>query len=174
MSADGTDTGSRAPVRYRDARVGACLHATRTRSAGGVEYLRSDEPLQPFAERLTDRLAHWAREAPERTLAARRDHGGDWIRIGYAAMLARARSVGQALVDRGLSPERPVAILSDNDLEHLTLALGAMWAGVPYVPVSPAYSLLSQDFGKLRHILGRTTPGLVFAAGSAFARAIAA
>jgi feruloyl-CoA synthase len=89
-------------------------------------------------------------------------------------MLQRARAVGQALVDRGLSAERPVAILSDNDLEHLTLALGAMWAGVPWVPVSPAYSLLSQDFGKLRHILATTTPGLVFAANAAFGRAIQA
>jgi feruloyl-CoA synthase len=82
--------------------------------------------------------------------------------------------VGQALVDRGLCAERPVAILSDNDLEHLTLAFGAMWAGVPHVPVSPAYSLLSQDHAKLRHILGTVTPGLVFASGAAYAKAIAA
>ncbi len=84
-------------------------------------------------------------------------------------MLQRARAVGQALVDRGLMPERPVAILSDNDLEHLTLAMGAMWAGVPYMPVSPAYSLLSQDFGKLRSDPRTTTPGLVFASGPAYA-----
>jgi feruloyl-CoA synthase len=67
-----------------------------------------------------------------------------------------------------------VAILSGNDLEHLTLALGAMWAGVPYVPVSTAYSLVSQDYGKLRHILATTTPGLVFASSAAYAKAIAA
>jgi feruloyl-CoA synthase len=78
------------------------------------------------------------------------------VRISYAQMLQRVRRVGQALVDLGLSVERPLAILSGNDLEHLTLAMGAMWAGVPYVPVSTAYSLVSQDFGKLRHILGTT------------------
>jgi feruloyl-CoA synthase len=94
--------------------------------------------------------------------------------ITYAQMLQRAQAVGQALVDLGLSAERPVAILSGNDLEHLTLALGALWAGVPYVPVSTAYSLVSQDYGKLRHILATTTPGLVFASSAAYAKAIAA
>ncbi|OYU93998.1 MAG: feruloyl-CoA synthase, partial [Burkholderiales bacterium PBB5] len=68
--------------------------------------------------------------------------------------------------------ERPLAILSDNDLEYLTIALGAMWAGVPYAPVSSAYSLISQDYGKLRHILDTVTPGLVFASGAAYAKAI--
>ena len=89
-------------------------------------------------------------------------------------MLERARAIGQALVERGLGPERPVAILSGNDLEHLSLALGAMWAGVPYAPVSPAYSLLSQDHGKLRHVLNSITPGLLFASGPEYAKAIRA
>ena len=99
---------------------------------------------------------------------------GEWVRISFAQMLERARAVGQALLDLELSAERPVAILSDNDLEHLTLAIGAMWAGVPFAPVSPAYSLLSQDHGKLRHIFDTVTPGLVFASGPAFGKAIAA
>ncbi len=163
------------PPRYRAARVGGCLQAELEVREGNVQVLRSTEPLGPVPARMTDRLAHWATHVPERTFAARRAvGGGDWVRIGFAQMLQRARAVGQALVDRRLSAERPVAILSDNDLEHLTLAMGAMWAGVPWVPVSPAYSLLSQDFGKLRHILATTTPGLVFAANAAFGRAIEA
>ncbi|HLS56905.1 MAG TPA: feruloyl-CoA synthase [Zeimonas sp.] len=161
-------------TRYRDARVGACLQAEYRRVAGGIELLRSTTALEPFPDRLTDRLEQWARIAPERTLAARRERGGDWRRIGYAQMLERARAVGQALVERGLSAERPVAILSGNDLEHLSLALGAMWAGVPYAPISPAYSLVSQDYGKLRHILNSLTPGLVFASGPEYAKAIRA
>jgi feruloyl-CoA synthase len=161
-------------TRYRDARVGACLEAEYRREPGGVERLRSTTALQHFPDRLTDRLEQWARTVPERTLAARRDRGGEWRRIGYAQMLERARAVGQALVERGLSPERPVAILSGNDLEHLSLALGAMWAGVPYAPISPAYSLVSQDYGKLRHILNSLTPGLVFASGPEYAKAIRA
>ena len=164
--------------KYRAARVGGCLSAHVEQRPDGAIVLRSTEALAPYAECLTARLVFWAQHAPERAFVARRDPsvpgGGDWQRISYAQMLQRARAVGQALVDRGLSVDRPVAVLSDNDLEHITLAMGAMWAGVPYVPISPAYSLLSQDFGKLRHILGVTTPGLVFASSPAYAKAIAA
>ena len=160
--------------RYRDARVGGCLEAAIDRRADGTLVLRSTEALRWFPERLTDCLEQWAAESPERVFVARRQQGGDWRRIGYAQMLQRVRSVAQALLERGLSVERPVAILSGNDLEHLTLALGAMWAGVPAVPVSSAYSLVSQDYGKLRHILGVVTPGLVFASDPSYARAIEA
>lgn len=162
---------------YRHAEVGGCLDATLETRPDGTQILRSTEPLGWFPDRLTDSLEQWATEAPERIFVAKRAHGtqgGDWRRISYATMLARVRAIGQALTDRGLSAERPVMILSDNDIEYLTLALGAMWAGVPYVPVSSAYSLISQDYGKLRHIVQTVTPGLVFAASAAFGRAIEA
>ena len=170
-----------AAPRYRDARVGGCLEALIEERADGSTLLRSTEALRWYPERLSDCLEQWAQEAPDRSFVARRDRGGQssgqssghWVHISYAQMLARAQAVGQALVDLGLSAERPVMILSGNDLEHLTLALGAMWAGVPYVPVSTAYSLVSQDYGKLRHILSVTTPGLVFASDAAYAKAIA-
>ena len=160
---------------YRAARIGGCVEAVVTERPGGGVELRSTEALQAYPKRLTDRLEHWAQVAPDRMLAAKRHRGGEWVRLSYGQMLQRAQAVGQALVDRGLSAERPVMILSDNDLEHLTLALGAMWAGVPYASISPAYSLVSQDHGKLRHITAKLTPGLVFAAsGTAYERAIAA
>jgi feruloyl-CoA synthase len=161
-------------ARFRDIRVGGCLAAHVEQRPDGVMLLRSTEALQPFPERLTDRLAHWARETPDRLFVAKRDNGGPWRTITYAQMLERAQAVGQALATRDLSVDRPIVILSDNDLEHLTLALGAMWAGVPYTPVSPAYSLLSHDHGKLRHIVGTLTPGMLFASGPAYAKAIAA
>jgi feruloyl-CoA synthase len=161
--------------RYRPVKVGGCVEAAITEHDGGVKVLRSTEPLRAYPMRLTDRLEHWARDAPGRTLVAKRDGAGHWRCISFREMLERARSVGQALIERGLSAEHPVAILSENDIEHLTLALGAMWVGVPYTPVSPAYSLLSEDYAKLRHVLATTTPGLVFASSaSAYARAIGA
>ena len=163
-----------ASARYRDIRVGGCTDAVLDTGPDGLQRLRATEPLGWYPPRLTDALEQWAAEAPERTFVAKRAQGGDWRRIGYAEMLQRARAVGQALTDRGLSAERPIAILSDNDLEHLTLVLGAMWAGVPVTPVSSAYSLISQDYGKLRHIAETVTPGLVFAASPAFGKAISA
>ena len=159
---------------YRALPLGGSLRAAFERRADGSTLVTSVEPLAPYAERLTDRFLHWAHAAPERTLVAKRVCGGDWRKVGYAEALGAARSIAQALIDQGVSVERPLVILSDNDIEHLLLALGAMLAGVPFAPVSPAYSLVSQDHGKLKHILGLLTPGLVFASGPAYARAIAA
>ena len=159
---------------YRRLSLGGSLAATFEPRADGATIVRSAEALAAYPLRLTDRLLHWAAVTPERSLAARRADGGDWRHLSYAQALANARSIAQALIDRGLSAERPLAILSDNDLEHLQLMLGAMLAGVPYASISPAYSLMSQDFGKLRHILAMLTPGLVFASGPAYAKAIAA
>jgi feruloyl-CoA synthase len=148
--------------------------------ADGVRYMKADQELQPYAKRLTDRLVHWAHTAPDRTFMARRVKNadgttGEWRHVSYAQALAAARSIGQALIDRGLDAERPVAILSENDLEHALLALGCLYAGVPYCPVSPAYSTISQDYEKLRHVLDTLTPGLVYAADEKrYSKAIAA
>ncbi|HWI10968.1 MAG TPA: feruloyl-CoA synthase [Burkholderiaceae bacterium] len=162
-----------ATVRYRAVPLGGSLAARFAPRADGGTIVTSTEALLPYAARLTDRLLHWAEHAPERTLVAKRVDGGDWRRVSYAQALVAARSIAQALIDHGLSAERPLAILSDNDIEHLLLGLGAMLAGVPFAPISAAYSLLSQDHGKLRHIVGTLTPGMVFAAdGAAFAKAI--
>jgi feruloyl-CoA synthase len=164
--------------RYRHATVGGAISATLEARADGIKVLRSTEALGAYPERITDRLEQWAAEVPDRTFVAKRvrlpdGSGGEWRRISYAEMLARAQAVGQALVNRGLSPERPVVILSDNDLEHLTLVMGALWAGVPHATISSAYSVVAQDYAKLQYILDKLNPGLVFAcAGGAYARAV--
>jgi feruloyl-CoA synthase len=144
------------------------------RRPGGVIRVRSPRDLDPYPDRLTDRLVHWAAEAPDRTFVAEREPSGAWRRVSYAETLALVRRIGQGLLDRGLSAERPLAILSGNDIEHALLGLAALYAGIPYAPISPAYSTVSTDHGKLRHILDLLTPGLVFAAdGAAYGRAIA-
>jgi len=145
------------------------------RDARGHLRLRSTLPLGPFPARLTDRLIEYAAAVPERTLFARRGPDGAWRTLTYAQALERARRLGQALLDRGLSAERPLLILSENDLEHAQLALAALHVGVPFLAVSPAYSLVSQDFGKLRAAVALMTPGLVFASdGVRYGRAIEA
>jgi feruloyl-CoA synthase len=145
------------------------------RHPDGTLFLRSPHELGPYPLKLTERLEHWAAEAPDRVLFAQRDAAGGWRSVTYAAALDQARRIGEALLRRGLTPERPIAILSGNDIEHALLGLAALTIGIPYVPISPAYSLISQDFGKLRHVFQLLTPGLVFAAdGKAFERAIEA
>ena len=143
------------------------------RRAGNL-YLRSPQKLAPRARCVTEWLVRWSDKAPERTFLAERK-GDRWRKISYREAYGAVRRIGQALLERGLNAERPVAILSDNSIDHALLALGAMHVGIPAAPISPAYSLMSQDFGKLKHIFQLLKPGLVFAADAAkFAPALAA
>ena len=93
----------------------------------GSLILRPLGRLAPAPERLIDHLVHWAAAAPDRVLVARRAAGGDWREVNYAQMLHRVRRIAGGLASRGLSAERPVAILSGNGIEHLTLALACIW-----------------------------------------------
>src|SRR5207253_6486800 len=89
--------------------------------------------------------------------------------------LASSRHIASALLARGLSAEKPVVILSGNSIDHALIAFGALYAGIPFCPVSPAYSLVSRDYGKLGYLVKLLTPGLVFADdASKFADALSA
>ena len=142
--------------------------------AGGAQVLRSPQALGACARAVGDWLVHWHERAPDRTFLAERK-GDGWRRVSYRDALSDARRIGQALLNLGLDASRPVAILSDNSVDHALLALGAMHAGVPVAPISPAYSLMSRDFAKLKAIFALLRPGLVFAAEpEKFAAALAA
>src|SRR5271163_3608859 len=149
--------------------------ASLERLPGGVLLIRPDEELRPYPKVLTDRLMHWARLTPEKACIAKRGPDGEWRRLTYAQVARSVQSVGQALLDRGLSAERPVAILSENDLEQYVLTMAGQHVGIPTAPLSPAYSLVSKDFAKLRHAFKILTPGLVFVSdGMRYAPAIEA
>lgn len=145
----------------------------------GTRYLQADQALEAYPDRLSDRLRYWAQVKPDQTFMARRVKNadgtlGDWRHISYAQAWQAARSIAQSVLDRSLSAERPVVILSENSLEHALLALGCLVAGVPFVPTSPPYSLVSVDYDKLKHVLRTVTPGLVFASDARYAKAMAA
>ena len=161
------------PLRFGVTRV------TLLDGVPGTHYLKADQELQAFPDRLTDRLQHWAQHKPDQSLFARRvkladGSLGNWRHVTYAQAWRTARNIAQGLINRGLNAERPVVILSENSLEHALLALGCMVAGVPFVPTSPPYSLISQDYDKLKHVLRTVTPGMVFASDARYAKAIAA
>ena len=123
---------------YRELHFGV-TRGVLTEGAGGVQYLRAEQPLQPAADRMTDRLLHWAATAPDRTWIAQRARNadgskGDWQHVTYAQAVAKARNIAQALIARGLSDERPVLILSENGIEHALMSLGCLLAGVPWCP----------------------------------------
>ena len=114
-------------ARVRPARLGP-LDALVDRRADGTTYIRSPHALGPYAPKLSERLEHWATHAPDRTFLAQRGPDGAWRELTYADALARTRRIAQALVDRGLSAERPVVILSGNGIEHAEPARTAQGA----------------------------------------------
>ncbi|MGJ5176860.1 feruloyl-CoA synthase [Bradyrhizobium oligotrophicum] len=128
----------------------------------GTIYLRPTQPLGDFPLRITDRLHHFAKTAPERVFMAERVGPEGWRELSYGTLLAASRHIASGLLARGLSPDRPVMILSGNSIDHALVAFGSLYAGVPFCPVSPAYSLVSRDYGKLAYLMKLLTPGLVF------------
>jgi feruloyl-CoA synthase len=145
------------------------------RRADGTVLMRSRLPLDPYPDHIPGLLRRWGAEAPDRTwLAQRRGPERAWRRVSYGEALATVDALSQALIDRGLGPGRPVMILSGNSLEHALLTMAAMQVGAPAAPVSPAYSLVSRDHAKLRHVFSLVEPGLVFVQdGPAFDGALA-
>jgi feruloyl-CoA synthase len=119
--------------------------------------------LGPYAASLCSYLVDWAKQVPGRTFIAERSESGDWRRITYGDTLKSVRAISQALLDHDASVDRPVMILSDNSIANGLLQLAAMFTGIPVSPVSPAYSLLSGDFGKLKYVFDLVRPKIVFA-----------
>lgn len=156
-----------APIDFAPALVNV-----KETSEGGF-LLSSPMPLEPYEDSLGVLLRRWAKEAPERTFLGERELSGQWSLLTYSETARRADSIAQALIDRKLGPERPVMILSGNSISHALLMLGGFIAGVPVAPVSVAYSLLSDDFLKLKAIFSEVRPALVYTEnGTMFSRAL--
>ena len=162
----------RTAAPLRPVRLGK-FDAVLERRADGAISIRTAQKLGRYDDTLAQPLEHWAKAAPDRMFLAQRDPQGEWRKLSYAEVLGNVRRIAAALLRRGLSPERPIIVLSSNDIEHALLALAAMYVGIPYAPISPPYSLMSTDFGKLRTIVDLLTPGMVFVNdGGPFARAL--
>jgi feruloyl-CoA synthase len=159
-----------APSRPAEIALAPPLVESRETPDGG-RLLSSPVPLEPYESNVGEMLRRWAAEDPQRAFLAERDEGGNWRYVTFGEAWESAMSVAQALLDRGLGPERPLMILSGNAIDHALVMLGGFLAGTPVAPVSVAYSLLSEDFGKLRHIARLVRPSVVYAAdGEAFER----
>src|SRR5207247_3488769 len=154
------------PIRFLPARVEV------ERRTDGTIVLRSPEPLRPYARCLGEYLERWAAEKPDDVFLAERE-GDSWRKITWAETRTLVHAISTSLLQRGVSLEHPVAILSDNSIEHALIALAAMHIGVPVAPISPAYSLMSRDFARLKTIIALTQPKLVFVDDEkTFARAL--
>ena len=161
---------ARAREAVRSVRMGATAVAMRRENDGTI-YLASETPLPDVPANITEKLDHWAAVVPDRVFLADRGRDGAWRTVKFVEALAEARNLAQWILDAGLSAERPIVALSGNEIELGLLTLGAMMAGVPIAPVSPAYSLMSKDHAKLSYLFDLVTPGLVYVSDAAPYRA---
>ncbi|GAB2575853.1 feruloyl-CoA synthase [Spirosoma areae] len=141
--------------------------------------LQSEQPLAAFPQKLTEKLLYWAAQTPDKPFLARRNLAGPvrrsgWQKLTYHQTLQKVERIAQYLLNQKFSSGQTIAILSENSLEHALLALAAVHVGIPYSPISPPYSLVSDDFGKLKHTLQALTPKLIFAQnGRVYGKALA-
>jgi len=143
------------PLNYLEPKV-----AVDERHDGSI-ILSSPHQLEEGETQLSHYLRHWAQTKPERTFLAERD-GEGWRKLSFSIARCHTDSISQALLDMGLGPQRPLMILSANSVRQGVLTFGAMQVGIPVAPVSPAYSLISQDYGKLRHIFNLVKPAAIY------------
>ncbi|ODM49849.1 feruloyl-CoA synthase [Ruegeria sp. PBVC088] len=145
------------PVRLWQPRV-----RQETRDDGTI-LVWQEEPLGPYPRCLSEKIAHWAGVTPDHLWMAERDDAGDWRGHSYAELADLTERVGGALLDLGLSVDRPLLILSGNSLDHAVIALSAQHVGIPSAAIAPAYALTGPDYPKLADIARQITPGAVFA-----------
>ncbi len=150
--------------------------AVTARRADGSVILKSPVALDTPARCVGDWLEHTAQRQPDRIFLAERANASlPWTTISYGEALQKVRSLASWMLSRNMSAERPMMILSDNSIAHALLTLAAMHAGVPAAPISPAYSLVSKDFDKLKSMTGLLDPGAIYVSDAAmFAPALAA
>ncbi len=146
------------------------------RRADGSIWLKSTTPLQPAVRCIGEWLEHWARQAPERIfLGERSTVDAPWTTITYKDALRQVHSTGAWILSQHMSAQQPLVILSDNSIEHALFALAAMHVGVPVASISPAYSLMSKDFDKLKSMIALLDPGAIYVSSvKPFASALAA
>ena len=131
--------------------------------ADGCLLLQSTDPLCDYPVSVVHSARAWAAAGPDHLLVAERGADGQWRSCSYGAAVGAAEAIGQALLEQGLGPARPLLLLSGNSIDHLLMTLGAMTAGIPVAPISVAYSLLSHDHARIRAIARLISPGAVFA-----------
>lgn len=139
-----------------------------------IVHFKNEQLLADFPTKITDKLVHWAKTKPDHTFIGRRNPTTrDWHKLSYAETLEKVKSIAQYLLTLEFTPDETVVILSENSLEHALLALASVHIGIAYTPISPPYSLVSNDFGKLKHCLELMTPKVIFAqSGKVYQKAI--
>jgi feruloyl-CoA synthase len=136
----------------------ACIEVKRD---SGALVLRNTAQFELFADTTYEALTRWAETTPGATFLAEHD-GTSWRRVSYSQALARVDSLARRLLALGCSAEFPLAIVSENSINHALITLAAMSVGVPVAPLSTAYASLAEDFSRLRYMLELVGPKAVY------------
>ena len=148
--------------------------AEKRKGTNGVQYLSSGYELPQAARCLGEWLVHWADKQPDKTFLAERS-GDGWREVTYSQFLDEVELKAGWLLEAGASSERPVAILSDNSVNHAIMAFAAMHVGIPAATISAAYSLMSADYAKLRSMIALLDPAVIYVEDTAqYGKALAA
>ena len=147
---------------FKKTKFGPTSTTKAIRKDGSILF-KLNQSLEEFPEKINEKLIYWAEKTPNKTFIARRNHVNEWEEFSYLETLEKVKSIAQYLLNLNFSKDETIVILSENSIEHAFLALAALHIGITYTPISPPYSLISNDFGKLKHCLELMTPKLVFA-----------
>lgn len=145
----------------------AAARINAERKPDGSIWLKSATPLDDYARCVGDWLEQWAVKTPDAIfLAERASADAPWTRLSYRDALKKVRAAGGWILSQNMSAQRPLAILSDNSIDHALFMLAAMHVGVPASSISPAYSLVSKDFDKLKSMIALLEPGAIYVANA--------
>lgn len=128
----------------------------------GELLLRSTYQLPERPGCTVDWLEYWVSKRPHAPMLVERNEDGEWRSMTYLQVWNAVLAIATSLVWMSTSRTQPVAILSENSTEHALLTWGALYAGVPIAPVSPAYSLSGGDFARLIAAVELVDPQIVF------------
>ncbi len=143
----------------------APVSVTLTPLDDGALLLSNQQPLDPLpVQQIGEYLRRHAKAQPNQTfLAEPTGENNDWHKLSYAQALAKTNALSQWLLNESLPAGRPVFILSENSINHALLQFAAMQVGIPVMPVSAAYSLMSKTCGKIADLAKRFNPALIYA-----------
>ncbi len=167
---DETETRMSSPF-FDDPRMLAPRQTVKTPLPGGGFVLDSPAPLQPYARCVGEWLEQWARDTPDAPAVAEpagAAGSGEWRRLNWGQLRRQVGAVAQGLLDLQLPAGKPLAILSDNALDHLVLVLAGMHVGRAVCTISSGYCRLAQDdYSRIHGILQALDPALVYASDAA-------
>ncbi|MEW6643806.1 MAG: AMP-binding protein [Pseudomonadota bacterium] len=123
--------------------------------------VRCSLPEARYPDGVIEVLRQQAAADPDRVLFRESALEGIVAELTVGEAYGLACRIGLTLRELGASAERPVMLLAENSLRAAVVILACYAAGVPVAPVSPSYSKLSSDFGKLRHVVDILTPAVV-------------